>query len=150
MTEQPGGPDDLDAAIARAAGRVRARARLASRRNALDTALGVHAIEVDALGRAARHEQSQVDALEGLTLDRVLAALRGSRDDDLKRERAETQAAAYRLAQAQARGTVLRPSWRSSSAAWTRSPTSTGSASVRSPRRTPSCAVGSTTRARPS
>ena len=108
MTEQPGGPDELDDAIARATGRLRERARLASRRSALDTALGVHAIEVDALERAARHGQRQVDALEGLTLDRVLAALRGSRDDDLERERAEAQAAAYRLAQARARGAVLR------------------------------------------
>ncbi len=104
MTEQPqSGPDDPDAAIARATARWRERARLVARRDALDGTLAAHAREVAALDLSARQEQSQVEALEGLTLDRVLAALRGSRADDLDRERAEAQAAAYRLAAATAR-----------------------------------------------
>jgi hypothetical protein len=48
-------------------------------------------------------EQADVDALESMSLTRVLAALRGSRDTDLDRERAEADAARYALAEAEAR-----------------------------------------------
>lgn len=47
-------------------------------------------------------EQRDVERLEGLSLARVWSALRGSRADDLERERAEADAARYRVAEAQA------------------------------------------------
>jgi len=53
-------------------------------------------------GRYAK-EQHDVDKLEGLSLTRVLAALRGAREDALARERAEADAARYQVAQAKAR-----------------------------------------------
>ncbi|GHJ48105.1 hypothetical protein Cs7R123_54470 [Catellatospora sp. TT07R-123] len=59
-------------------------------------ATGRHAIEAD-----------DVAKLEGLSLTRILAALRGSRDDALARERAEEQAAAYRVAEARERLRVV-------------------------------------------
>ena len=44
-------------------------------------------------------EQEDVERLEGMSLTRVLASLRGARDDSLARERAEAEAARYRLAE---------------------------------------------------
>jgi hypothetical protein len=58
----------------------------------------------------ARYEDEQQDAerLEGLSLTRVLASLRGARDDALARERAEADAARYRVAEAEARLDAVR------------------------------------------
>lgn len=53
-------------------------------------------------------EQKDVARLEGLSLTRVLVALRGSRAETLARERAEADAAAYLLADAQARLDAVR------------------------------------------
>jgi hypothetical protein len=46
--------------------------------------------------------------LEGLSLTRVLASLRGAREDTLERERAEADAARYRVAEAESRLDPLR------------------------------------------
>lgn len=46
-------------------------------------------------------EEKDVERLEHLSLTRVLAALHGSREDALAREKAEAEAARYRVAQAQ-------------------------------------------------
>ena len=48
-------------------------------------------------------EQKDVDRLEHLSLTRVLAALHGSRENSLAREKAEAEAARYQVAQAQQR-----------------------------------------------
>ena len=48
-------------------------------------------------------EQVDVDALESMSMTRILAGLRGSRDADLDRERAEAVAAEYQVAEAEAR-----------------------------------------------
>ncbi|HXB47455.1 MAG TPA: hypothetical protein VNW50_06790 [Streptosporangiaceae bacterium] len=48
-------------------------------------------------------EEKDVDRLEHLSLTRVLASLHGSRDDALAREKAEAEAARYKIAQAQQR-----------------------------------------------
>jgi chromosome segregation ATPase len=48
-------------------------------------------------------EEKDVERLEHLSLTRVLAALHGSREDALAREKAEADAARYRVAQAQQR-----------------------------------------------
>jgi hypothetical protein len=63
--------------------------------------------ELDALRDRHSDEQRDVDRLEGLSLTRVLVALRGSREDALARERAEAGAARYRVAEAQARLAAL-------------------------------------------
>ncbi|MEV0156093.1 hypothetical protein AB0H57_20515 [Micromonospora sp. NPDC050686] len=66
----------------------------------------------------ARHarEQEDVERLEGLSLTRVLASLRGARDDALARERAEADAARYRVAEAASRLEALRREHRAAQA----------------------------------
>lgn len=57
---------------------------------------------VTAVGSLAE-ELADVDRLESMSMTRILAGLRGSRDSDLDRERAEAQAAQYAAAEAGAR-----------------------------------------------
>jgi hypothetical protein len=59
--------------------------------------------ELDAARQALAGEEKGVERLEHLSLTRVLAALHGSRQDSLAREKAEADAARYRVAQAQQR-----------------------------------------------
>jgi hypothetical protein len=61
-------------------------------------------------GIAARLADAERDVrrLEGLSLGRVLAALKGSHAEDVNRERAERAAEAYRLREAEAQREVLR------------------------------------------
>jgi hypothetical protein len=61
----------------------------------------------DELSAALTGEQRDVERLEGRSLTRVVAALRGSRDEALARERAEADAARYRLAEAEGLLTVV-------------------------------------------
>jgi hypothetical protein len=57
--------------------------------------------DLDAATLQYAGEERDVERLEHLSLARVLAALHGSRDDALAREKAEAEAARYRVAQAQ-------------------------------------------------
>jgi hypothetical protein len=59
--------------------------------------------DLDAARGQYAGEQKDVERLESLSLTRVLAALYGSRDDALAREKAEAEAARYRVAQARQR-----------------------------------------------
>lgn len=59
--------------------------------------------DLTAARQACAAEEKDVAALEHLSLTRVLAALHGSRDDDLAREKAQADAARYRVAHAQQR-----------------------------------------------
>jgi hypothetical protein len=53
-------------------------------------------------------EQHDVERLEGLSLTRLLVSLRGTRDDAMARERAEADAARYRVAECGARLEAVR------------------------------------------
>ena len=64
--------------------------------------------EVAALSDKATAERKDVQRLEGMSLGRVLASLAGSRDERLARERAEADAARYRMAEAQSRLDAVR------------------------------------------
>ncbi len=64
--------------------------------------------ELDRLREEYAVEQHDVDQLEGRSLTRVLSSLAGSRQDKLARERAEADAARYRVAQAQDRLAAVR------------------------------------------
>ncbi|HCT78543.1 MAG TPA: hypothetical protein DGG94_19365 [Micromonosporaceae bacterium] len=64
--------------------------------------------QLEALRAQHIHEQKDVERLEGLSLTRILATLRGARDDALARERAEADAVSYRVAEAEARLEVMR------------------------------------------
>jgi len=61
------------------------------------------AAELSRLRDAHTAEQADVQRLEGVSLTHMLASIRGSRDEQLARERAEAASARYRLAQAQSR-----------------------------------------------
>ncbi|SCF13660.1 hypothetical protein GA0074695_3726 [Micromonospora viridifaciens] len=65
---------------------------------------------------AHAREQQDVQRLEGRSITRVLASLRGSRDDDLARERAEAELAARREEEAQAHLAGLRREHRAAQA----------------------------------
>ncbi len=63
--------------------------------------------EVTAATAQYAGEQHEVARLEHMSLTRVLASLHGSRDDALARERAEADAARYRVAEAESRLAAL-------------------------------------------
>jgi hypothetical protein len=69
----------------------------------LDTREQAAAAELDAARQQDAGEEKDVERLEHLSLTRVLAALHGSREDALAREKADVEAARYRVAQAQQR-----------------------------------------------
>jgi hypothetical protein len=100
--------DDIEQRLAAAAQDVR-ELELCSQRcqelNARDSAVSA---EVTAAQAACADEDKDVARLERLSLTHVLASLRGSRDDALARQRAEAQAARYRLADAQSRRDAIR------------------------------------------
>jgi hypothetical protein len=95
--------DDLEKKLAEAA---EARRELDvqkwRRSNLADRMDGARA-EIDRLRARLVQEEQDVERLERLSLTSVLAALKGSRDDDLAYERAEAHAAAYKMAEAQDR-----------------------------------------------
>jgi len=64
--------------------------------------------DLDAAKQHYAGEEKDVERLEHLSLARILAALHGSRDDALAREKAEAEAARYRVAQAQQRLDAVR------------------------------------------
>ena len=66
------------------------------------------AAELALLRTRYEHEQQDAERLESLSLTRVLASLRGAREDALARERAEADAARYRVAEAQGRLEAVR------------------------------------------
>jgi hypothetical protein len=71
------------------------------------------AADLDAARQDYAGEEKDVERLEHLSLTRVLAALHGSREDALAREKAQAEAARYRLAQAQEHLEAVRAELRS-------------------------------------
>lgn len=71
------------------------------------------AADLDAARQQYAGEEKDVERLEHLSLTRVLAALHGSREDALAREKAEAEAARYRAAQARQRLDAARAELRS-------------------------------------
>jgi hypothetical protein len=101
-------PDDIEERLAAAAGRLREHDLTAARCATVHQRWQSMAAEVGALRAAHAREQRDVDRLEGLSLTRIVASLRGSREDAIERERAEADAARYRLAEAEARLAAVR------------------------------------------
>ncbi|GAB1640760.1 hypothetical protein [Krasilnikovia sp. MM14-A1259] len=96
---------DIEELLFTLAGFRREREILTERRAELQRRHDEQATDLGALLRRYALEQRDVDRLEGLSLTRVWAALRGARyrQDALARERAEADAARYRAAEAQDR-----------------------------------------------
>jgi len=100
--------DDIEQRLAAAAEGLR-EYELTARRNA-DVRRRMDEMTTQLAVLRTRHagEQEDVARLERLSLTRVLASLRGTRDDTLERERAEADAARYRVAEAEGRLKALR------------------------------------------
>ena len=82
--------DDPTAAEVRAASeRVAAHRRARTRARGLEIEIDAEKARCARLQEALRAETDDVEALEGWTLTRLLATLRGRRDEDLAREEAE-------------------------------------------------------------
>jgi len=93
----------MDEDLTRLAADIRERELLKSRKAGITAAIAKLTLDLDELRRRHVIEQRDVDRLENLSLARLLAGLRGSREQALDRERAEAEAARYRVAQAQDR-----------------------------------------------
>lgn len=100
--------DDLERKLTAAAEAVRQHDVYALRLSSLADRTRAVRNEIDSLRDRLTDEEKDVERLEGRSLTRILAALRGSRDDDLALERAQADAVRYRLAEAEAKLAVLR------------------------------------------
>ncbi len=100
--------DDIEARLADLAGLAREKQLLEHRRAELDERIAAQSAELHDLRAGHAAELRDVERLESLSLSRVLVALRGSPAADLARERAETDAARYRVAEAESRLAALR------------------------------------------
>lgn len=99
--------DDIEGRLFRLAALRREREIVDARAADLRQRIGVGETELAELRRMHAVEQRDVDRLEGLSLSRVVVALRGSRAETLDRERAEANMARYRVAEAEARLATL-------------------------------------------
>lgn len=99
--------DDIEERFLRLAELRRESEILAARDDDLRRRCDAQSAELAGLRDRHALEQRDVKRLEGLSFTRVLVALRGSREDRLAQERAEADAALYRVAEVQARLTAL-------------------------------------------
>jgi hypothetical protein len=95
--------DEIAARLASAAQAAREYELCGQQRARLSASARTAAAELDAARREFAGDQKDVEQLEHLSLTRVLASLHGSREDALARERAQADAARYRVAQAHQR-----------------------------------------------
>jgi hypothetical protein len=93
---------ELDAQIASAAAGLQEHESLTHKIAELDATLAGHREWVGELNARLHREERDVERLEGLTIDSLLARLKGSLADDLERQQAERDAARYQLAEVQA------------------------------------------------
>jgi hypothetical protein len=100
--------EDIERRLAGAAEAVREYELATHRATILDHQLAELSARLDESRAQYAAEQADVERLERLSLTSVLAALRGARDDELARERAEADAAHYRAREARARLDQLR------------------------------------------
>lgn len=95
--------EDIEARLVEVAGLVREAELLRGRRAELYRRHAEHAAAVTELRRSWAGEVRDVERLEGVSLSRVLVALRGAYSEEMSRERAEADAARYRVAEAESR-----------------------------------------------
>ncbi len=100
--------DDIESRLTAAAQAVREFELCSQRCRELHARDSGVSAEVATAQAECADEDKDVTRLEGVSLTHVLAALRGSRDDALARQKAEAQAASYRLADAQSRLDAIR------------------------------------------
>lgn len=95
--------DDLEATLAQAAAAVREQEIMVQRCVELARRLEMTRLELGGLRERHETELEDVEKLERLSLTRVVASLRGSREDRLAAEQAEVDAVALRVQDAQSR-----------------------------------------------
>jgi multidrug efflux pump subunit AcrA (membrane-fusion protein) len=95
--------DDIERRLADATARLHRYQSTAARAEELAARCERMDAEIAALRSAHAIEEREVRRLDGLSLTRILLSLRGAREDRLARERAEADAARYRVVQGQAR-----------------------------------------------
>jgi hypothetical protein len=95
--------EEIEQRLAAAARAAREHDLCGQLRTLLSTREQAAAADLDAAREQYAGEEKDVERLEHLSLTRVLAALHGSREDTLAREKADVEAARYRIAQAQQR-----------------------------------------------
>ncbi|MEG3632634.1 hypothetical protein [Micromonospora palythoicola] len=100
--------DDIEQQLASAAEALREYEMTTRRSAELRRRMEEMTAQLAALRARHAREQEDVERLEGLSLTRVLVSLRGARDDTLARERAEAEAARYRVAEAEGRLAAIR------------------------------------------
>jgi hypothetical protein len=100
--------EDIEVRLAEASARRRQFDTATARSHDLAQRADQIADEIERLGAAQASEERDVRQLESFSLTRIVASLARSRDDRLARERAEAEAAAYRVAEARGRLDAVR------------------------------------------
>ncbi|GAA3914454.1 hypothetical protein [Actinoplanes auranticolor] len=100
--------EDIETRLTALAGLVREAELLRARRAELDQRCTEQAAALTELRSQWAGEVRDVERLEGLSLSRVLMALRGAHAEELSREQAEADAARYRVAEAESRLAAVR------------------------------------------
>ena len=90
--------DELLGQVTAAAQEVRTGEQAERRAAALNQQIAAEQRSIDELAERLTHEERDVTRLEGVSLSRVLAGLRGRREDELDKERAERDAVRLELA----------------------------------------------------
>lgn len=110
MTEgsAAGGGTSVEQQVREAADQARAHRTAMSRSTELARQLEAAETDVARLRREHRSEVADVERLESLSFSRVVASVRGSRDSELDRERAEADMARLKLWEAEARAESTR------------------------------------------
>lgn len=101
--DKPDQPDEIEQRLAAAARAAREYDLNGQLQELLSERERAAAADLDAAQQEYAGEEKDVEKLEHVSLTRVLTALHGSREDALAREKADAEAARYRVAQAQQR-----------------------------------------------
>jgi hypothetical protein len=99
--------EDIETRLTALAGLLREAELLRARRAQLDQRLAEQAAALAELRAKWAGEVRDVERLEGLSLSRVLVALRGAHAEELSREQGEADAARYRVAEGESRLAAL-------------------------------------------
>jgi hypothetical protein len=99
---------ELDAAIVSATADLREHERLTRRIAGLDRTLAAYGVSEVGLDARLHREERDVERLDGLTVDSLLARLRGSLADDRQHREAERDAVRYQLADLHAQADLVR------------------------------------------
>jgi hypothetical protein len=113
-----GADDDLEGRLVAAAEALRVRDLTRQRADELGRRLAELHHHLAGLRQQLAAEHEDVAKLEGLTLTRVVAGIRGDRDDRLSREQAEAHMAALRVQDAEARAVALQWEHDAAEARW--------------------------------